>query len=216
MAKQRVSGDFKKWQEKTSNKLADSKKAENNTAGIPFPVGTSGICTIIDLVAGTTKSKNNPYMSIKAVTPDGKKFTKMYLFNETDNATGADRWSWMLNEFENMGMSREFREEKGDDAEALIDYFLAGEPIQASFEVVEDKYQQSGKRVNFGLADGVKAVEAKETIEYCTSAETLEVGKFLLWNDTAQKILKIEEGKVTVKSTTTNAQRQLEISELTF
>lgn len=217
MAKQKVSSDFAKWQEKTANKLSESKKAENNSTGIPLPVGATGLCTVIDLTFGTTKKNNHPYASIKCVTTEGKKFTKMYLFNGTEKATGADRWSWMLNEFENSGMPRAFREEKGDDANALIDYFLAGEaPIQMSYEVVADSYGMNGKRVNFGLPDGIQAVEASQQMEFCKSVEELAPEKFLLWNDTPQKILKIEDSKVTVKSTTTNAQRTLEIADLTF
>lgn len=213
MAKQRVSSDFMKWQEKSSNKLAESKKAENTMGGIPFPDGHSGICTVLDVSASLTKNKKVPYISFKCVSDCGKKFTKMYLFSDSEKATGADRWSWMLNELENAGMPREYREANGDTAEGIIDYYMAGEEIKMSFEVSKDAY---GKKVQFSLPDGVSQLQKEEQGTYAKSPEEIEPGVLVMWNDTPQKVLKVEDGQVTVKSTTTNAQRTLSVDDLTF
>jgi hypothetical protein len=217
MAKQRVSSDFAKWRSKTANKLADAKKAENNMAGIPFPVGTTGLCTVIDVQFGTTKKNAHPYMTMKCIADSGQKFSKMYLFNDTANATGADRWSWMLNEFENSGMPRSFREEKGDDENELLAYFLDGEqPIKMAFEVEADSYQQGGKRVSFRSPEGMSAVQAQDSIVCASSPEEIKVDGYVLWNDVPQRVISINEDKVVVKSTTTNNQRTMLISDLTF
>ena len=216
MAKQRVSSDFAKWQERSTNKLAESKKAENTMGGIPFPVGHTGVCTVIDMTAGVTKNKNIPYMTIKCASSDGKKFSKMYMFSTSEKATFADRWSWMLNEFENAGMPREFREEHGDSAESLINYFLGEEEIKMSFEVVADTYQQSGRNIRFGMPDGVAQLEKEQEGTFATSPEEVVPDVLVMWNDTAQRVLKVEGDQVTVKSTTTNNQRTLNMDDLSF
>src|SRR5690606_5972839 len=143
MAKSKVSSDFVTFQQKNSHKFEDAKTAEKQTRGIPMPVGTTGVAVIVDARADRAKSgEKRPYVAVEisVIEPEqykGQKVTgAIHVIFDSEAMTAADRWAMMLDDLENMGLSRETREQHGDDIAACFDELL-NEPHYVTFEVKE-------------------------------------------------------------------------------
>lgn len=221
MAKQKVSADFMKFQAKNTNHLADAAKAENTMNRNPLEVGTKGIVTVVDMVAATSK-KGYPYTNMTLVVAsgphEGVKLTKNWTFNETAKATPIDRYTWFLNELENMGFPRHLRESSGGDMNTIVQYYLdADPPIQLSFEIEKDDYSMDKKRIVMYPADTMASSPQEEGP--IKSIEELKVGVKVLRNGVEFEVVKYDDETETVnlRSLTTNKIREnVALTELEF
>lgn len=161
MAKSKVSQDFLQFSARNQDKFAEAAKEERQIRGINLPVGFSGVGVISDMVADRAKGgQKNPYLRIEATIVEGEykgeKISRIHSFYESENMTAAGRWAMMLDDLETMGMSREFREENGDDIAALMEHML-NEPHYVNVEVVEGyrKGTKEGVFVHTASPDGI-------------------------------------------------------------
>jgi len=220
MAKARVSADFMKFQAKNQNHLADAAKAENTMTRNPLAVGTTGVATVVDMVAATSK-KGNAYVNMTLVVSsgphEGTKLTKNWSFNETPKATAVDRFTWFLNELENMGFPRSLRESSGGDMNIIINHYLEAEPpIQLGFEIEKDDYSMDKKKIVLFPSD---SVVVQETVGPIKTLDELKVGAKVLRNGVEFEVIKYDEEAETVnlRSLTTNKIREgVVLSELEF
>jgi hypothetical protein len=220
MAKARVSADFMKFQAKNQNHLADAAKAENTMTRNPLAVGTTGVATVVDMVAATSK-KGNAYVNMTLVVSsgphEGTKLTKNWSFNETPKATAVDRFTWFLNELENMGFPRSLRESSGGDMNIIINHYLEAEPpIQLGFEIEKDDYSMDKKKIVLFPSD---SVVVQETVGPIKTLDELKVGAKVLRNGVEFEVIKYNEEAETVnlRSLTTNKIREgVVLSELEF
>jgi len=221
MAKQKVSNDFQKFQAKNQNHLADAAKAENTMTRNPLPVGTTGIATVVDMVAATSK-KGNAYVNMTLVVAsgphEGVKLTKNWSFNETPKATAIDRFTWFLNELENMGFPRDLRVSSGGDMNAIINYYLdANPPIQQAFEIEKNDYSMDKKAIVLAPADTMTSTPQESGP--IKTLDELKVGVKVLRNGVEFEVIKFDEDAETVnlRSLTTNKVREnVSLTELEF
>lgn len=221
MAKAKVSADFMKFQAKNQNALADAAKAENTMTRNPLAVGTKGTVTVVDVVAGTSKKGNN-YVNMTLVVAggphEGTKLTKNWSFNETPKATAIDRYTWFLNELENMGFPRELRVSSGGDINTIINYYLEADPLVVlTFEIETDNFSMDKKKVVLYPVDSAEpSVEEKGPIKMI---QELKVGVSVLRNGVVFEVIKYDEDAETVnlRSLATNKVREnVPVTELEF
>jgi hypothetical protein len=159
MANIQVSDDFAKFYGRAAGAVEEAKKAENTLSSSPTPVGWKGQAVLLGSKADKskeregadgTKSGGNPYVRMEfGIVGDekfqGKKFTKNWTFFESANASAGDRFTWFLNELENMGLPRDIRENHESPQELLKAF--ADLDITFDVECAKDNYANDGKKM---------------------------------------------------------------------
>lgn len=142
MSKSKVSNDFNKFYTKSAAAFDEAKKAEKQVRGIPVPTGTTGTAVISDFTADRAKGgEQNPFIAVEitVILPEeyrGKKFTgAIHSIYDSDKMTAAGRMAIALDDLEDMGLSREVRENHKSPQELADD--LLEESHYVTFEVKE-------------------------------------------------------------------------------
>lgn len=151
MAKQAVSTEFEKYFAKKKASFAEAQKAENESRGAPIPVGVTGICVVKDMTATLSRSKKVPMITLSCTVEspseyNGKSFQRTWFISESEKASEADRYEWMLNDLENAGLPRDLRENH-EGLVDICDYFISS-GNKLDFEIVEDQYSTNNRRAN--------------------------------------------------------------------
>lgn len=161
----KVSKDFDKYYAKNATSFDDSKKAEKQVRGIPVPIGTTGTAVISDFTADRAKGgEQNPFIAVEitVVLPEehaGKKFTgAIHSLYDSDKMTASGRMAICLDDLEDMGLSRETRE--NHTSLSQISDELLNEPHYVTFEVKEGyKGRKECKCYHCEAPDGINKKE---------------------------------------------------------
>lgn len=163
--KVQVSDGFKKYQQKKHAAFDKARKAENTLGGIPMPIDTNFEAKFVSVKADVDdKGRSYVKMDMVVTFPEqfaGKKVGNYWLLFDSANATEADRFGWMLNEMENMGLPREIRENHDDFVEDVLGWFVSNEPT-CKGRVQKDAQANDGKRIRW----------AKSAVEEHAAAST--------------------------------------------
>lgn len=148
MSKAKVSDKFAQFETRNEHKLAESRKEEKRSFGNPLPVGYNGVGVISDAKADASK-KGDPYCSVEVtiVSDDdyrGKPVTGAFRsIKDTAKMTAAENYASLLDDLEDMGLSRQTRE--GSNIAGCLDELLST-PHYVSVSVSASTYGD-GKQI---------------------------------------------------------------------
>ena len=151
MATVKVSSNFNKFLAKNSTAVQEVKKAENTMQTCKMPVGWKGNV----IVVGGEADKGKDRKDDKGQVQEGREYVRLdfnvvndaefagakcslyWSFYDSEKATAMDRFQWMLNEMENLGLPREIRESDDTTMEDLLKFFTEQDSIYEA-EVVHN------------------------------------------------------------------------------
>ncbi len=232
MASGKVSAAFNAAFAKTSG-VEDAKKAEVQMMNsITVPVGWSGKCKVIDMVADVSK-KGNMYVNMVLVPLKGdyvgKKQTKNWTFNDssykndqtgvTTSSSAADKMERFLNDMEVAGMPRELR--MGfDTIEDIINWWLDPDHDR---EVNCEYVAGSGtakyfnfKRPDVAVDNSTSMAPTSGLPQKKSDGATFTVGSNIGWNEVKYIVEEVLGDTVTVKSALTGKIKTVPKSECTL
>ena len=200
--KAQVSDGFKKYQQKKHAAFDKARKAENTLGGIPMPIDTKFEAKFVSVKADMD-DKQRPYvkMDLVVTSPEqfaGKKVGCYWLLFDSANATEADRFGWMLNELENMGLPREIRVDHEDFGDDVLGWFIKNEPTIKG-RVVKDEKANDGKRIRWSK-DAVEEhaasasndmLGAPERPAVDKTAQEYSVGQKVNWNGGTWEVVEV-------------------------
>ncbi|GIW60331.1 MAG: hypothetical protein KatS3mg087_1397 [Patescibacteria group bacterium] len=227
MAHAKVSQDFNRFLGRHEKAVKEARKAENTMQTCAMPVGWTGNCVLVEAVADKGKDKKaqdgtvvegKPYVRFTfQVVGDkqfaGKKFSRWWFFNDTANATAADRFEWFLNDLENIGLPSEIRRSDDTTMQDMLDFFLQRDAVYGC-EVVASEYSRDGKEVKVfpteSVGDGDSIVPDDESSE---SGE-IEVGSKVTYMGKEWEVLDVDGDDLKIKSVKTGMTRTVNVSDL--
>ena len=223
MATSKVSPGFNNFMAKNQKAVEAAKEAENTMATCIMPVGWEGQCVCVDAVADQSKDKKredgtiqagNPYIRLEfQVVGDesytGKKFSKLWMFNDTAKATAADRFEWCLNEMENLGLPQELRK-TFDSIDELLNHFITADVVYEC-RVVKNDYTRDNKEVKISRsAEDINDTDSvMPTVEETTTKQTEVSYLGKVWDVVSQ-----DGDKFVIRSRTTKQEREVNKSDL--
>lgn len=226
MASAKVSSAFSKFQSKNNSAIEDAKKAENTMMTCKMPVGWKGHAICVGAVADKGKDRKdnkgnvqegNEYVNLEFnVVNDekfaGSKFSNYWSFYDSEKATAMDRYTWMLNDMENLGLPREIRESDDTTMEDILNFFIESDTIYEA-EVVHNSYRRGDQKE-------VK-VRKLETVSTdinmnpdAPSTEDLKEGQDVQYLGKSWELVLIDGEALTIKSKSTGSTRSIKKSDL--
>lgn len=231
MSNAKVSQSFGKFLAKKSTQIEEAKKADNTMQTCPMPVGWKGHMVCVDAVAdtgkqtkddkGNTKEGRNYVRLEFSVVNDshyqGKKGSLMWQLYDSENATSTQRFEWMLNEMENLGLPRKTREEYNDFSE-ILNHFIASDEVYEA-EVVHNQYRRGDQKElkvrRAAIVDNTTSMappsstttESPKPTSTSLGAEVKYMGK--MWDVVDQ-----DGDTVVIKSKATGNNRTVKLTEL--
>lgn len=218
--------------------LQEAKKAENMMQTCAMPIGWKGDVVVVGAVADRSKDRKdqkgntvegNDYHRIEFQVigdPDyaGKKASIGASFYTSEKATAEDRYSWWLNQLENLGLPRDIRENH-EGAEELLGYFTNSDET-FEMEIVKASYVRQG-------GDGKEVVvRRKDVVDTSTSmapptttasgttqvqeSKTYAEGSQVSFADNPWTVVSFDEANQTlkIKSPRNGSVREIKVSEL--
>lgn len=226
MANVKVSSSFNKFLAKNATAVAEAKTAENTMMTCKMPIGWKGHCVCVGGVADTGKDRKDDKGNVQAgndfvnldfnVVNDeeyaGSKFSRHWSFYDSEKATAMDRFTWMLNEMENLGLTREVREDPETSMETILGQFIDKDTIYAA-EVVADSYARDGKKIKLNL---MEAVDGSSSMSPTSTPPTskLTVGGDVKYMGKEWELVDVDGDDLAIKSKTSGAIRNVKISEI--
>lgn len=226
MGNAKVSASFNKFLSKNNTAVQEAKKAENTMQTCKMPVGWKGHAVVVDAVADKGKDRKdekgntqegNEYVRLEFnVVNDeqyaGSKFSLAWSFYDSQNATAADRFTWMLNAMENLGLPREMRESDDTSMDDILNFFLSQDTVYEA-EVVTNTYRRGDqKEVKVHRLEDVgtgitMSPDTPPTSELKEGQEVKYMGK--MW-----ELVVVDGEELTIKSKTTGSQRTIKASDV--
>lgn len=224
----KVSAAFNKTLGRKASAVEEARKAENTMMTCKMPVGWKGQCVCVDAVADKAKDKKddkgntvegNDYVRLEfSVINDeqfqGSKFSVLWMFYNTANATWEDRFTWCLNGLENLGLPRTLRENYEDFSEILEHFTKCDEVFDA--EVVHNAYRQ-GDQKEVKVRRAALIVDASDSMvpeEKPKASSGPRVGGTVLYMGKDWKVLEINGDDIQIQSLTSNAVRAVKMSQI--
>jgi len=158
MSSAKVSATFGKFLAKKATQIEEAKKAENTMQTCLMPVGWKGQMVCVAAVADKGKDSKDDkgntqegreyvrleFSVVNDAAYQGKKASLMWQIYDSANATATQRFEWMLNEMENLGLPRELRQGFNDFTEVL-NHFLNSDEVYEG-EVVHNSYRRGDQK----------------------------------------------------------------------
>ncbi len=231
MANVKVSSSFNKFLAKNATAVAEAKTAENTMMTCKMPVGWKGHCVCVGGVADTGKDRKDDKGNVQAgndfvnldfnVVNDeeypGAKFSLHWSFYDSEKATAIDRFTWMLNAMENLGLPREVREDPEASMETIIGHFIDKDTIYEC-EVVHNAFVRGDqKEVKVRLVeavDGTSSMSPTSEGAPAAGATKLTVGGSVKYMGKEWELVDADGDDIVIKSKTTGAQRNVKASDL--
>lgn len=227
MAKAKVSNDFMKFQSKNASALSDAKKAENTMQTCSMPIGWSGKVICVDAVADKGKDskddkgntrEGNPYVRLEfQVINDeeyaGQKGSLAWSFYDTEKATSFDRYTWMLNAMENMGLPGEVRRDDETTIEDLLQHFLDSDVVY-TMSVEHTKYRRDNKELKVVLMDTVDDSDSVTPPGGESTASTGEAGDMVKYMGKEWELVSKDGEDLVIKSLKNGNERTIKTSDL--
>ena len=224
MANVKVSNDFNNFMARNSKAVEDAKTAENTMATCAMPIGWEGQCICVDAVADKSKDKKDqdgkvkegsPYIRLEfSVVGDesytGKKFSRLWMFNDTAKATAADRFEWCLNEMENLGLPQETRK-TFDSVEELLKHFIDSDAVYEC-EVNKSDYSRDGKEMKVRLS--AEAVDMTDSVVPTGPASDEPEDDTVMYLGKKWEVVSKEGKELTIKSMKTGQTKVVTTDDL--
>lgn len=222
MAKSKVSAEFTQFVAKNTNKFASAKTAEKQSRGNPMPIGTYGKAVISDYTAGRAKTEpRRPYVAVEVTVLEpeefkGQKVTGAYAqIFDSEGMSAAERLAILLDTLENMGLSRETREEYGDEIIPCLDE-LIDSPHYVTFTVTKG-YQGRKDMECFATNEAPEGSLNKEAASN-ESDDSDESGsdseELVLYMGTKHEVVARDGDNITIRNRASGKQRTVSIDDL--
>lgn len=155
----KVSSSFNKFMAKNSDGIQEARQADNTMMTCKMPVGWTGPCICIGAEADKGKDRKNEdgstvegreyvRLEFEVINDEkyaGSKFSRAWSFFDSEKATAVDRFQWMLNEMENMGLPEEMRKSEETTMEDLLKFFAGNDTVYTA-TVEHNAYRQGDKK----------------------------------------------------------------------
>lgn len=212
---------------KNATAVADAKKAENTMQTCKMPVGWSGGAIVVDAIADKGQDRKDAkgaivegreYVRIEfQVVNDekfaGSKFSRFWSFYDSEKATAMDRFQWMLNDLENLGLPREIRENDASTLEDILGYFLEADVLYHC-EVKNNDFSRDKKEVQVSQLQTVGDDDSILPPEDNTNVPSDLVGKDVIFMSKPWEVVKVDGNQLSIKSKTTGTIRTVKVSDV--
>lgn len=228
MSKTEVSSDFGKFMSRNSTAVQEAKEAENTMRTCAMPIGWQGKAVCVGGKADKSKDKKDekgqtkegsPYVILEFNVVDDEKykgdnFSRLWFLSDTAKATAMDRFEWMLNEFENLGMPHELRADEDAGMEEFLNFFTEGDAV-FSAEVVSNSYSRDGKEVKLSLTEAVDDSDSvMPSDNSSSSASEIEVGGEVSFMGKSWDVVSVDGDDLEIQSQKTGTTRTVSRSQL--
>lgn len=226
MGSAKVSASFNKFLSKNNTVVQEAKKAENTMMTCKMPIGWKGHAVCVDGVADKGKDRKddkgntqegNEYVRLdfNVVNDEhfaGAKFSVAWSFYDSEKATAGDRFTWMLNEMENLGLPRQIRESEDTSMEDILEYFIKADAVY-DCEVVHNSYRRGDqKEVKVRKMDTV-ATDINMSPD-AVPTSSLTVGQDVKYMGKSWELVLVDGEELTIKSKTTGSTRVIKSSDV--
>lgn len=207
----KVSSSFNKFMAKNSDAVQEARQAENTMMTCKMPVGWTGSCICVGAIADKGKDRKdekgntregNEYVRLEfEVINDekyaGAKFAVAWSFYDSEKATAMDRFQWMLNAMENMGLPEEVRRSEETTMDDLLKFFAEGETVYTA-TVEHNAYRRGDqKEVKVVL---LEAVDNSSSVSPDTHSQKLTEGGEVSFMGKQWKLLMLDGDDLKIQS----------------
>lgn len=225
MAKAKVSSSFNKFLSKNAKAVEEAKTAENSMMTCKMPIGWKGHCVCVGGEADKGKDRKDDKGNVQegreyvnldfnVVNDDeyaGSKFSLHWSFWDTEKATAMDRFEWMLNEMENLGLSREMRTEESTTIEDIINFFADSDEI-FECEVVHNSYRRGDQKEV--KVRRIESVTAGDSVVPTDTSPGIEVGGTVKYMGNDWEVTDADGEDLRIKSPKTGNIKSVKVSDL--
>ena len=217
MSKTAVSNDFSNFMAKNAQAVQEAKEAENSMKTCSMPVGWEGSLVCIGAVADKGKDRKDekgitqegrPYVRLDFQVINDEKYSgaevsKAWSFFDTEKASAMQRFEWMLNDMENLGLPVEIRKDSGADVSTFLDYFTENDAIYAG-KIIHNEYRRGDKKeleivLMEAVDDSDSVAPTQESTETTSSGEITE-GAEVTFMGRPWEVLNVDGDDVEIKS----------------
>lgn len=228
MANVKVSADFNKFMSRNAKAIAEAKAAENTMSTCKMPVGWKGSAVCTGGEAGKGKDRKDEkgntqegrdfvrleFNVINDQEYAGSKFSIQWSFWDTEKATAMDRFEWMLNEMENLGLPGEVRRSPDTTMDDLLNHFVNTDTVYEA-EVVHNAYRRGDqKEVKVRLIEALEGVADMAPPTGHTKVSGPTPGQDVKYMGKDWELVAVDGDDLQIKSKSTQALRNIKASDL--
>jgi hypothetical protein len=226
MANVKVSSAFSKFMSKNAKAVEEAKTAENTMMTCKMPVGWKGNCVCVGAEADKGKDRKDDkgntqegreYVRLEfSVVNDeeyaGAKFSTAWSFFDSEKASAVDRFGWMLNEMENMGLPGEIRRAPDTTMDDILGHFINSDTVYEA-EVVHNSYRRGDqKEVKVRMVEAIDGSTSMAPTAEPTP--TPEAGSDVQYMGKSWELVDADGDDLVIKSKTTGQTRNIKASDL--
>lgn len=226
MANVKVSAEFNKFMSRNAKAVEEAKAAENSMSTCKMPVGWKGQVVCVGGEAGKGKDRKDE----KGNTTPGREYIRLefnvvndteysgakcnlnWSFWDTEKATALDRFEWMLNDMENLGLPGEIRRSPDTTIEDMLNFFINKDTVYEA-EVVHNAYRRGDqKEVKIRLLEVLDGVADMAPQGHAPA--TPQTGEDVTYMGKSWELVDVDGDDLVIKSKTTGQTRNIKTSDL--
>jgi hypothetical protein len=225
MAKAKVSSNFNKFMSKNSTAVSEAKEAENTMMTCKMPIGWKGQAVCVGGEADKGKDRKDDkgqvqegreyvrleYNVINDPEYTGAKFSRAWSFFDSEKATAIDRFTWMLNEMENMGLPSDIRKSEDTTMEDLLNFFIDSDEVYEA-EVVKNEYRRGDQKEV--QVRRVESVGGEGSIVPPGDNPSLKVGQDVMYMEKEWELVSVDGDDLVICSKSTGKERSIKVNDL--